>query len=285
MSPRARLPVRALVRLAAITPVLASLTLVGSATKLGPSVAGCAQAATVHHAALIVEHSAGSGHGAGPVIKACVSFTEDSITGDQLLTRSGVEFGRDDSGQAVCQIDSEPTMYQPHCLTANKPYWAMYVSRGGGSWTYSSLGFTTQVFRDGDAEGFRFEGQSDGTAPPSPSGVCPVSTSPTPAATRAATPAPARTAVAPSAAASVTGAATAGVTTPPATAAASSSPSPAPSTSATAHAAASIVGRSTPPGKVSAGVWVAGGLGGVLLAGLALQLTRAGRRSPQRPPP
>ena len=167
------------VRLAAIVPVLASLSIVGSASRLGLR-GGCAQASTAHHAALVVEHSAGGGHGAGPVITVCVAFTEDSITGAQLLDRSGVQYGSGYSGQAVCQVDHEPAQYPPSCLTASAPYWAMFVSRGGGSWVYSSTGFSSQTFRDGDAEGFRYEGQGDKTCPPAPGGVCPASSTPAP---------------------------------------------------------------------------------------------------------
>lgn len=287
MSISARLSVRSLIRLVAIVPVLASLTVVGSAARLGPAIAGCAEASTVHHATLVVEHSDGSGHGAGSVIRVCVPFSGDSITGDVLLHDSGVQHATGDSGQAVCQIDSEPATgtYQPQCLSAGKPYWAMFVSRGGGSWVYSSLGFSSQTFRDGDAEGFRYEGQSDGTTPPSPSGVCPVTTSSAPVPSRSTTPVPRNTSIAASAPISVSSAAVSVPTNSPTTTAPSSSPGP--STTASGRPAPSIVStnRSVPFRGVSTGVWVAAALGGVLLLGLVLQLARARRRSPQRPPP
>ena len=76
MTPRARHAYRTLVRLAAVAPVLASLTVVAAVTRVGPALGGCAQASTLHHAALVVEHSDGSGHGAGPVITVCVPFSE-----------------------------------------------------------------------------------------------------------------------------------------------------------------------------------------------------------------
>ncbi len=283
MTVSARLPIRVLVRLAAVGPVLASLTVVSAATRLGPSISGCAQASSVHHAALIVDHSDGSGHGLGPVITVCVPFSEDAITGETLLARSGVQYATGDSGQAVCQIDSEPTSYKPQCLSAGSPYWAMYVSRGGGSWTYSNLGFSAQTFRDGDAEGFRFEGQSDKNIPSSPSGVCPVASHVTPASTRSATPVPPTTGSVTSPPAPASSASARSPLSPPSGVAASSSPS----SSATARPAASIVStnRATPLRTDRGGAWVAGAVAGLLLMGLVAQVARRRRQTPQRPPP
>jgi hypothetical protein len=272
------------IRLVAVLPVLATLTVVGSASRVGPSAVGCAQASTAHHAALVIEHSAGGGHGAGPVITVCVAFTEDSVTGAQLLDRSGVQYGSGYSGQAVCQVDHEPAQYQPNCLTASDPYWAMSVSRGGGAWVYSSAGFATQTFRDGDAEGFRYEGQGDGTVPPAPAGVCPVNSAPAPtpakapapashSAGRQASPTPSRPASAATATGSVQAVAAPGSTTP--------ADSPA------SHALTAVAGgnRSATLGRGSAGVWAAAALGAVLLVVLAAQLMRVRRRPARRPPP
>ena len=274
---------RRLARLLVTVPVLGGFTITGAAAHVGLPLASCAQASTEHHATLVVEHSDGSGHGAGPVIRVCVAFSVDSITGDQLLTLSGVQYGRDGSGQAVCQIDQEPTNYQSDCLTAGISYWAMYVSRGGGSWSYSNLGFTSQRFHDGDAEGFRFEGQSDGTTPPSPSGVCPAATTAGPIPPRS-TPVPRRTGVS-------TAAPTPSLTAPVRSAVTAPSPaggsgSPSPSSSATVQPGTSVVSsnRSTPLRAPSSGAWVAGGLGGLLILGLVAQLARGRRRSQRGAP-
>ncbi len=278
MSTRARALFRVAVRLVAIVPVLASLTIVGSASKLGPAVAGCAQAATMHHAGLVIEH------GDGAVIKVCVAFSEDTITGAQLLDRSGVQYGPGYSGQAVCQVDHEPTQYDPNsCLSAGEPYWAMYVSRGGGSWVYSSTGFSSQAFHDGDAEGFRYEAEGAGTVPPSAAGVCPVNSAPTPG--------PAKTPVArrvsgpasprPSLSASATATASSAARLAPT--AASSSPSDSP----TPHHLLGLTSGAPAPTAFSAGsgTWIAGALGVALVVALALQVTRVRRHSARRPPP
>jgi hypothetical protein len=277
---------RGLARILAVVPVLAVVTVVGSATKVGPSVSGCAQAATVHHAALVVEHSDGA------VIKVCVSFTADSITGDQLLASSGVQYATGYSGQAVCQIDHEPPDSQvpPNCWTTTSFYWAMFVSRAGGSWQSSSLGITSQTFRDGDAEGFRYESQSSTAVPPSPAGVCPVPSSATPVPVRTPTPIPRATSTAvprstvsqprPSPSTTATPASSPSSVQP-----SPSNPSSAPTTSASARANIAT-NRTTPPAQppfLSTGAWAASILGAGLLILLVVQVIRAQRRpSPPR---
>ena len=279
---------RLLVRLAAIAPVLASLTVVGSVTKLAPSIAGCAQASTAHHAALVVEH------GDGSVIRICVTFSQPSITGDQLLsyahTQAQLEYATTgyggSNGDAVCQIDYEPAQFPPGCWTASSPYWAIFVSRGGGSWTDSSLGISSQTFGDGDAQGFRYEAQSDRSTPASPSGVCPVTISSAPAPTRSAVPAPPRKTgtstsaptAATSAAAGTASAARVNPTAPP-FAVSSASPTP--------RAAGVIISRnrSAPLQSGGTATWVAVALGGLLLVGLVAQLARRRPSSGRRPQP
>ncbi|HEX4754385.1 MAG TPA: hypothetical protein VH661_01370, partial [Candidatus Dormibacteraeota bacterium] len=166
---------RALRLAAASLPVLTGFTLAGAVARVGPVAAGCAQASSAHHAALVVEH------GNGAVTKACVSFSGTQVTGEQLLNLSQVPYKTVDFGsygKAVCQIQGEPATYPSNCFSTS--YWAMFVSRGGGAWQTSNLGISSQTFRDGDAEGFRYEGQSDSFVPPSPAGVCPAPVAATP---------------------------------------------------------------------------------------------------------
>lgn len=130
--------------------------------------------------ALVVEH------GSGAVLTRCVGFDTASLTGEQVLQLSGVEYQGaqygGNLGKAVCQIDYEPQTYPSGCFNSTSPYWAMFVSRAGGPWAVSSLGVSSQVFRDGDAEGWRFDPQNGAAAqPPSPAGVCdPVAAAPSP---------------------------------------------------------------------------------------------------------
>jgi hypothetical protein len=253
---------------------------------VGPVATGCAQASSGHHAALVVEH------GDGAVVRVCVSFTAAQITGDQVLALSHVEYATADyggTGKAVCQIEGEPAQYPPGCWTASSPFWAMFVSRGGGSWLTSSLGISSQTFRDGDAEGFRYEGQSDNSVPPSPAGVCPapIATTQPPVSTATSNP---------------TGrpAGVAGATARPSssslpTAAASAAshptgqPSPSSSTgasTASASTGAGIASGSTPsaqPPLLNVGAWAALGLAVLLVVLLVVQVMRPRRhRSPPR---
>jgi hypothetical protein len=274
----ARPSVRGFVRIVAVVPVLASLMVAASATKAGLSVAGCAQAATVHHAALVVDNP-----GAITVTR-CVAFTEDSITGDQLLARSGVEYATAYSGQAVCQINNQPAQYPATCWTSSSPYWAFYVSRGGGSWAFSNLGFASQTFRDGDAEGFRYEGQSDYSVPPSPAGVCPVPAPPTPTTVPTSRPSASAVTAHPSQRPSTRPA------VPPATTAAAAASAGANAVapfatgrgmpSGTARATAAALGAAPPPSPpFNAGAFAAGGLGVVLVVLLIAQVTGFSRRA------
>lgn len=296
-------------RCLAVLPILAAFTLVGSVTRVGVATLGCAAAAAPHHAALVVEH------GNGAVIRECVAFAEDQITGEQVLQdaqqqHGGVpeyataDFGS--NGKAVCQIDDEPTQYPPGCWTASSPYWAMFVSRGGGGWVTSSRGISSQTFADGDAEGFRYEGQSDQSTPPSPAGICPP---PAPPAT--ATPAATQPAATPSSGASTGGSRTPGPTSsgvsgggsspgpvalspgPDAVAvvtpSAAVSPPPAPSVSASGSASSGAVALASPPHPASgssspAGALTAAALGGALAALLAVQAVRRRRRAAPPPP-
>ncbi|HLY14084.1 MAG TPA: hypothetical protein VKR24_07015 [Candidatus Limnocylindrales bacterium] len=127
---------------------------------------------------------------------------------------------------AVCQVDSEPALFPPTCWTSSSPFWELFVARKGGGWTWSSLGMSAQVFHDGDAEGFRYEAQSD-QLPPKILGSCPSATpTPNPTAKPTARPTPNPTA-------RPTAAASAGpATVPPPTlnpGEASSAPAPSPS--------------------------------------------------------
>jgi hypothetical protein len=275
----ATLAMRALRLGVASVPVVAGLTVAGVASRVGPGTAGCVQASSVHHATLVVEHQSGA------VTRVCVSFSTSQVTGQQLLDMSRVSYNTVDYGsygKAVCQIEGEPASYPPSCWTASSPYWALFVSRGGGAWTSSSRGISAQTFADGDAEGFRYEAQSDASTPAPPAGVCPppVASTPTPVTTSAAA-APARAGTSGVAAVHPTSAPAAGSAAPAATPAAAVSPSsPWPSGSSRPPVVGQVRAGAPPPpspGSPTAAVWVAAGLGASLLALLVVQLARPRR--------
>jgi hypothetical protein len=145
-----------------------------------PLAATCAGAGP-NHAALVVEHADGS------VVTRCVAFDSGSITGEQLLDTSGLEWSSQTFGgygRAVCALDSEPAHYA-NCPGGDS-YWAVFDSSGGGKWQLSAVGISTLKLADGDAEGFRYVPSSGDPAPPPPAtGIC--TTGAGPAAAAAAT--------------------------------------------------------------------------------------------------
>lgn len=265
-----------------IAPLLTTVITVGGAVSGAPAPGRpvCAAASWSHHVALVVENSDGR------VVRVCVGFEGSSVTGDQLLAASGVEYataGSDSFGKAVCQINSEPVSYPPTCWTTTSPYWVMFVARGSGPWAPSSLGVSTQTFADGDAEGFRYDPQS-GPDPPPPSaaGTCDLTpVNPGPGRPAPSSPAQRSRTASPAAAVSTPIApATAG--TPTAAAAAAGSTMPTSTATATPGVAAvrstgPVPIGSTPTG-VSVGSVLATGVGGGLLGLLLLRALRPRRR-------
>jgi len=235
----------------------------------------CAFAAGVHHVAVVVEH------GSGAVLTECVAFSTDQVTGAQVMQLSGIEYATASYGglgKAVCQVDREPASYPPSCWTATSPYWAMYVSRSGGTWAVSNQGVSSQEFHDGDALGWHYVPQSGagGGPPPSPAGVC-SSGGPVPAPTiSGATPPPAATKPPPSTPTIAAPGGVAAVASPTAPAATESPASPSPS--ATSSPGRSLAGK-PPSGEALNLGWAAaalaiGSLAGLLLLQLLLPLLR-----------
>ena len=166
-----------------LSGVLGLALLVPASVMPGPGEAGTCAAASGDRVAVVVQHANGT------TLSRCVPFAGDSISGEQALAKSGIQAGTLPSGGfgvAVCQLDGEPTSYPPSCWTGTSPFWALFVTRGTGAWQYSSVGISSIVLHDGDALGFRFQGQSS-HAPPTIAGDCP---DPTPPPTSKPTPHP-----------------------------------------------------------------------------------------------
>jgi hypothetical protein len=178
---------RRLLRVALAVPLLAiGLGAASAADRVGPAEPLCAQAASAHHAGIVVEL------GDGQVVRQCVGFGTATITALAVLQASGIEYQTQPYGSlgaAVCQIDDEPTGYT-QCLPSSGSYWVFFVSRGGAAWSDSAQGVSNATVGDGDDVGFRYD-PLDGADPPpaSPAGTCPVAT-PTPAPTTQPTPPP-----------------------------------------------------------------------------------------------
>ncbi|MBV8301355.1 MAG: hypothetical protein JOY68_05490 [Candidatus Dormibacteraeota bacterium] len=240
-----------------------------------PAATPCDAATWSHHAALVVEH------GDGSTVRICVGFDSSSISGADILHASLIEYGTvsySGEGDAVCQIDHEPATYPPSCWTASSPYWAFFVSRGGGAWSASPRGIDTEMFSDGDAAGFRYDSQSGAMfAPVSPAGTCTLATpQPTPAPT-AVPPRPtaAQTSRPAASSTAVAGAASApAIAVQPSAAASSSVASPAPGVAAVIDKPATQSSQS----GVAAGAVAAGVVGAALLGLLGMQLLRRRHR-------
>ena len=157
-------------RAALAAPVAGVLAgMFGGAATLVPTAQPCAAAAFSSHVTLVVEH------GDARVVGLCIGFDGATITGEQILQASGLQYATQSYGSlgdAVCQIDSEPTSYGS-CLPSSGSYWAMFVSRTGGAWLNADRGISSETFSDGDAEGFRYDSQNGAEPPPaSPAGIC-----------------------------------------------------------------------------------------------------------------
>ena len=121
----------------------------------------------LHYAGVVVYH------GDGRTTYALVAFPEETISGVELLRRSGVDlvtvsFGG--LGEGVCQIDGEGC--QPGecrrrlCQTGdpNSPFWHYVRQTAPGEWSVASLGASATKVRDGDIDGWVWAS----TVPPLP---------------------------------------------------------------------------------------------------------------------
>ncbi len=124
-----------------------------------------AQQPDLHRAGLVVVH------GDGSVVSACVAFAEESISGADLLRRSGLgatltAYGG--LGYGVCAIDGEGCFAGQDCFCQCRgspcAYWVYSHRRPDGSWAASGVGASGWQVQDGDVDGWVW---SDGsTSPP-----------------------------------------------------------------------------------------------------------------------
>lgn len=124
-----------------------------------------AQQPDLHQAGLVVVH------GDGSVFSGCVAFSEESISGAELLRRSGLEVTLDaygGLGYGVCGIGDEgcPAGQDCFCQCRATPcaYWVYSHRHADGSWAISGVGASSWQVRDGDVDGWVWGDGS--TAPP-----------------------------------------------------------------------------------------------------------------------
>jgi hypothetical protein len=153
-------------RTSACSQRVVALLLWGAVVLLGASVLSPAEAGGqgTNHAGLVVDF------GDGRTETYCVEFTEDEISGAELLQRSGLPVvfsGSSGFGSGICRIDdtgcSDPGDCFCQCRGAECRYWS-YFGLEDGEWRYQALGASTRRLQDGDVDAWVW---GDGrTAPP-----------------------------------------------------------------------------------------------------------------------
>ncbi len=134
-----------------------------SAPAASPTTATCVNAGAAHHVYVVVQHLSGTS------LQRCVGFGGDQLDGDGLMRQSGIEYQTQTFsglGKAVCQVDNEPAQYS-ECFPKDKPFWASFVSTGGGPWKEAQTGYASTSLKDGDALGWQYRLQT-GPPPPPP---------------------------------------------------------------------------------------------------------------------
>lgn len=88
-----------------------------------------------------------------------MGFAVTKVGAVAAVKDSGVEVRFKDYGQklgvAPCQVCHVPAHYTT-CLPAGKPYWAIFVSRAGKSWTEPQVGLSSITLHPGDSVGLRY---------------------------------------------------------------------------------------------------------------------------------
>lgn len=89
----------------------------------------------------------------GSYTTRCVTFTEQSISGYEVLMRSGLDVVTADG--LVCDIEGESGCGEEDCLCDPSRYWG-YWHLENEDWAYSTVGANAYIVRDGDVEGWRW---------------------------------------------------------------------------------------------------------------------------------
>ncbi len=131
-----------------------------------------------HHAGLVVDF------GDGTVITRCVGFDEATISGYELLLRSGLtlEVAVSGPGAAVCSIEGTGCPASDCFCHFPPDYWS-YWHLEAGSWHYSDVGASGYAVEDGAVDGWIW---GDASAPPQVipfEAICAPPPTPTPTAT------------------------------------------------------------------------------------------------------
>jgi len=135
------------------------VALAAAAAALLPFGVEPAAAQSQRRAALIAQF------GDGSYVTRCISFSEESITGLELLVRSGLQVSL--WGGAVCRIEQEGCDYPAttcfcQCKGSSCQYWS-YWHWKDDKWTYAQIGSGDYPVHDGAVEAWLW---GDAQAPP-----------------------------------------------------------------------------------------------------------------------
>jgi hypothetical protein len=107
------------------------------------------------YAGLIVRHEDGR------LITKCINFQGEEITGEELLTLSGIPFVSDVTnpmGSKVCSIDGQGCNFPAEkcfCQCGNIgpcTYWAYFALTAEGHWVYAPVGAKGRKVQHGDVD-------------------------------------------------------------------------------------------------------------------------------------
>lgn len=113
-----------------------------------------AQASRPNGAGLVVRH------GDGRLIYVYVEFNEPTITGEELLLRSGLALETTPfagQGQAICRLDGEGCPASDcFCESYSSPayFWVYFKLTPEGTWASQPIGAGNRVIQDGDVDGW-----------------------------------------------------------------------------------------------------------------------------------
>ncbi len=117
-----------------------------------------------NHASLVVVYPDGR------VETMCVEFNEETISGADLLRRSGLSVvfsGAGGFGEGVCRINdtgcSDPGNCFCQCSGGDCAYWSYFALNDDREWQFQQIGASQRTLRDGDVDAWIW---GSGRAPP-----------------------------------------------------------------------------------------------------------------------
>lgn len=94
----------------------------------------------------------------GELITRCVEFSEDSITGEELLKRSGfkIKLNQTDFGAAVCYLHNDGMTEEGACFSHPLGYFWNFFELKNGEWSEAEVGISAYNVSHGNVLGFAF---------------------------------------------------------------------------------------------------------------------------------